>query len=147
MGRGLNVPLTVSGVGEPGGVCLVLENVEPLVDDSVRVVSLVADGEERKSVRVRALPHAPLRETVPVLTRVVEVDVVVVAGGGGWRVRHAEVGQTVLSDGEQRVQQHVGLVRVIKLPVPPHHEDPPDQVLQRHLRPPVGLQGTPGAVI
>ena len=69
LGRGLNVPLTVSGVGEPGGVCLVLENVEPLVDDSVRVVSLVADGEERKSVRVRALPHAPLRETVPEIGR------------------------------------------------------------------------------
>ena len=104
-------------------------------------------GEEGQTVGVGALAHPPLREAVSVLAGVVEVDVVEVSGGRVGRIRHPEVDQTILSDGEQRVQEDVSLVRVVELVVPPRHEDPPDDVVQRLLRTPIGLQGAPGAVV
>ena len=104
-------------------------------------------GEERQTVRVGPLAHPPLREAVSVLAGVVEVDVVEVAGSRVRRVGHAQVGEAILSDSEESVQQHISLVRVIKLTVPPGNEYPAGDVVQALLGPPVGLQGTARAVI
>ena len=77
----------------------------------------------------------------------VEVDVVEVSGRRVRRVGHAQVGEAVLSDTEQRVQQHIRLVGVVELPVPPGHEDAAGDVVQALLGPPVGLQSAARAVI
>ena len=77
----------------------------------------------------------------------VEVDVVEVAGSRVRRVGHAQIGEAILSDSEERVQEDISLVRVIKLTVPPGNEYPAGDVGQALLGAPVGLQGTVRAVI
>ena len=76
-----------------------------------------------------------------------KVDVVVMPSTRVRRVGHAQVGEAILPDGEESVQEDISLVRMIKLPVPPGNEDPPGHMVQALLGPPVGLQGTARAVI
>ena len=63
----------------------------------------------------------------------VKIDIIIVTSSRVRWVRHTKVGETIFPDSEESVQENIGLVRVVKLPVPPGNEYPACNVVQRLL--------------
>ena len=86
---------------------------------------------EGQAIWICSLSHAPsIRQAVPILSRVVEVDIVVVTSCRVGRVHHLQVVQAVPPDGDQCVHHHIRLHAVVKLLVPPDNKYVSDDVVQ-----------------